>query len=213
MTERRSVLSVLLACAVAVAVPASDGAGQDRSGGRGPIVFVGSSIFHRWTQLEAQMAPLPVVNVAFDGSQTSDMLRILDSRVLPHRPSVIAYYCGSNDVDAGEPADAIVDRIRQFVVRATAALPATPIVFMSINRAPEKRDRWSVVDAVNARVEALARQSKSLQYIDVNPALFNSDGSPRMELYLADQLHFRPPAYEAFTKILKPVLTKAFEGR
>jgi len=26
-----------------------------------------------------------------------------------------------------------------------------------------------------------------------------------------DQLHLRPPAYEEFTKILKPVLTKALQ--
>src|ERR1043166_5581432 len=34
---------------------------------KGPIVFVGSSIFHRWTQLTSQMAPLPVTNIAFGG--------------------------------------------------------------------------------------------------------------------------------------------------
>ena len=42
---------------------------------RDGIVFVGSSIFHRWTNLTTQMAPLPVVNRAFDGAQTDDMLQ------------------------------------------------------------------------------------------------------------------------------------------
>src|SRR5215471_3909026 len=83
----------------------------------GPIVFVGSSIFHRWTALSAQMSPLPVVNLAFDGAQTRDMLGLIDSRVVPNRPRVVAYYCGSNDVDAGEGAEAIAGRIRQFMDR------------------------------------------------------------------------------------------------
>ena len=178
---------------------------------RAPIVFVGSSIFHRWTNLTDQMAPLPVINRAIDGLQTADVLRMLDTRILPDRPKVIAYYCGSNDVDAGEPAAAIFDRIRQFVVRVEAASPATRIVFVSINRAPEKEDRWDVVDAANHMVEAYAAKAKRLQYVDVNPALFNRDGTARIELYLSDRLHFRPPAYEEFTRILKPVLTKAYE--
>jgi lysophospholipase L1-like esterase len=193
-------------------VPSVSAAGQDEvTRSRGVIVFVGSSIFHRWTSLSKQMAPLPVLNRAVDGSETSDMLRILDSDVLPSRPKVIVYYCGGNDVDAGEPADAIVDRIRQFVVRVGTVLPETRIVFVSINRAPEKRDLWNVVDAVNRQVEAYAAGTKYLQYVDVNPVLFNHDGTPRTELYLSDQLHFRPAGYEELARVLKPVLTNAFE--
>jgi hypothetical protein len=105
-------------------------------------VFVGSSIFHRWTGLTAQMAPLPIVNLAVDGSVTADMLRMVDSRVIPLRPKVIAYYCGSNDVALGEPAHEIVGRIVRFIDRVSAALPDTRVVFVSINRAPSKEDRW-----------------------------------------------------------------------
>ena len=99
------------------------------------------------------MEPLPVLNRAIDGLQTEDVLSMVDSAVLRSRPSVVVYYCGSNDVDAGEPAPAIVGRIRQFIDRVATALPATRIVFVSVNRAPEKRDRWDVVDAVNRQVE------------------------------------------------------------
>jgi lysophospholipase L1-like esterase len=174
------------------------------------IVFVGSSIFHRWTNLTQQMAPLPVLNRAIDGTQTVDMLRMLDSDVLPSRPKVVVYYCGSNDVDAGEPAARIFDRIRQFVARLTTALPETRVVFVSINRAPEKRDLWKIVDAVNHLVEVYAGETKHLQYVDVNPILFNRDGTPRIELYLSDQLHFRPVGYDELARVLKPILTRAF---
>jgi lysophospholipase L1-like esterase len=175
-----------------------------------PILFVGSSIFHRWTNLTTQMAPLPILNRAFDGAQTEDLLRGFQSFVLPSRPRVIVYYCGSNDVDAGESPEAIVDRIQQFVRRVASALPETQMIFVSINRAPEKKDRWDVVDRVNRRIEAYAATTPRVEYVDVNPVLFNPDGTPRTELYLSDQLHLRPPAYEAFARVLKPVLTRAF---
>ena len=211
----RSRLATLLQVLIALAslVPAlaaaqSQAAPPSRGG---LVVFVGSSIFHRWTQLSEQMAPLPVLNRAIDGLQTADVLRMVDRAVLPARPKVVVYYCGSNDVDAGEPAGAIVGRIRQFVERVTAALPATRIVFVSVNRAPEKQDRWDVVDAVNRQVAAYAAQTTRLQYVDVNPVLFNRDGTPRLELYMPDELHLRPAAYEGFARILKPILKNAFE--
>jgi len=39
--------------------------------------------------------------------------------------------------------------------------------------------------------------------------LFDVSGKPRLDLYMGDELHLRPPAYEGFAKILKPVLTRA----
>jgi lysophospholipase L1-like esterase len=196
---------------VASLVPALVAADEDTAvRSQAVIVFVGSSIFHRWTNLTEQMAPLPVLNRAVDGTQTADMLRMLDSDVLRSRPKVIVYYCGSNDVDAGEPPTRIFDRIRQFVVRVSTALPETRVVFVSINRAPEKQDLWRIVDTVNHLVEVYAGETKRLQYLDVNPVLFNRDGTPRIELYLSDQLHFRPAAYEELARVLKPVLTQAF---
>jgi len=178
---------------------------------KGTILFVGSSIFHRWTQLTTQMAPLPVTNIAFDGAVTDDWNRLIESRVVPVRPKVIAYYCGSNDVDTGDSAVRIVARIRQFIDRVTKALPDTKVVFMSVNKAPEKRDRWDVVEDINRQIQKLAERDTRVRFVDVNPVLVNVDGTPRTELFMNDQLHLRPQAYEEFVKILKPVLTKALQ--
>jgi lysophospholipase L1-like esterase len=199
----------LVAAALFAVLTAAASAGTDPPPPAGGILFVGSSIFHRWTNLRMQMDPLPISNIAFDGAQTEEMLRLIEPQVIPRRPRVVAYYCGSNDVDAGEPSDAIVARIRQFVTRVTAALPETQVVFVSINRAPEKRERWQTVDAVNRQIEQDATANPRLVYVDVNPALFNADGSSRLELFMTDRLHLRPAAYEEFTRILKPVLTRA----
>jgi len=185
----------------------SVGSAQDK----GTILFVGSSIFHRWTQLTTQMAPLPVTNIAFDGAVTDDWNRLIDSRVIPARPKVVAYYCGSNDVDAGDSAVRIVARMRQFIDRVTKALPDTRVVFVSVNKAPEKRDRWNVVDDINRQMQKVAERNPRVEFVDVNPALSNPDGTPRTELFMNDQLHLRPPAYDEFAKILKPVLTKALQ--
>ena len=176
---------------------------------KGTIVFVGSSIFHRWTQLDAQMAPLPVRNIAFDGALTDDWNRLIDARVVPLAPAVVVYYCGSNDVDTGDAAAAIVGRIRTFIERLAAALPKTTFVFVAVNKAPEKRDRWDVVDDINRRVQQYAAAHPRVRFVDVNPVLLDAGGAPRMELFMNDRLHLRPAAYDGFAKMLKPVLEQA----
>ena len=202
MRHRRLVTLALAATLLAPALAA-----QREAGG---IVFVGSSIFHRWTSLSSQMTPLAITNLGIDGAVTADMLAMVNSRVIPLRPKVIAYYCGSNDVALGDPADAIVSRTVQFIERVSAALPDTRFVYVSINRAPSKEDRWDVVDEVNRRMQQYASEHPRVEFVDVNPVLFDAKGKPRFELYMLDELHLRPPAYEGFAKILKPVLTRAF---
>jgi lysophospholipase L1-like esterase len=180
----------------------------------GSILFIGSSIWRLWSTVAQDMAPLPVYNRAFGGSQTPDMLRHFDALVVPHKPRIIVYYCGSNDVNAGESADAIAGRVHEFAARVGKSLPGTKMIFASINRSPDKEKRWDIVDAVNARVrDDFTKEFAYLSYVDLNPALFDAAGKARVDLYLPDMLHFKPPAYVAFTEIMKPVLTKAWASR
>jgi hypothetical protein len=178
---------------------------------REAILFIGSSIFNQWTTLKEQMAPLPVFNRAFGGSRTWEVLHYMDKIVLPYKPRIIVYYTGSNDVNAGELAPAIESRTKAFVSRVHEALPGTRIYYVGINRSPDKRARWNVVDQVNGDLKALSATTPYLKYIDLNPVLFDAKGEPRGELYRPDGLHFFPPAYELFTAIIKPVLTEAWQ--
>ena len=84
-------------------------------------------------------------------------------------------------------------------------------MFVSVNRAPEKQDRWDVVDEVNRQIRVYASGHPRVVFVDVNPVLFNADGTSRLDLFMPDGLHLRPRAYEEFARILKPVLTSAFK--
>ena len=176
------------------------------------IEFIGSSIFRLWTNLGEQMAPLPVFNRAFGGSVTQDLLDRMDQIVLPYKPRIIVYYCGSNDVNAGRSAEEILANTRQFVKIVNEKLPGTFIYYTAIQKAPDKRARWDVVDAVNREMEQYSHENKKLGYIDLNPVLFRG-GSLREDLFLSDKLHFRPEstAYAEFAEVVKPVLMKAWK--
>jgi lysophospholipase L1-like esterase len=177
---------------------------------RGAILFIGSSIFKQWTNVVADMAPLPVFNRAFGGSRTSDILERMDQLVLPYESKVIVYYAGGNDINNREPAAAVFGRIHDFERRVHAKLSGTRIVFVAIDRAPQKRERWNTVDAANALIRDYCAVTPRLTFVDLNPATHDEKGEPRLELYRDDKLHFKPAAYEAFTAGIKPVLEKAW---
>jgi len=211
--RRLSLLAVSVAALVlaprVVAQPSPQSSPQ-----HGGIVFTGSSIFQFWTHLTDQMAPLPVLNRAIAGTVTQDMLDRMGQLVLPYQPRIVVYYCGSNDISAGEDAGPIIERTKRFIQVLHEKLPNTFFYYTSIHKAPEKRARWDVVEAVNREMERYSRQVKNVGYIDLNPVLFDSRGNTRMNLFLGDGLHFRPDstAYPEFSQIVKPILTKAWES-
>jgi hypothetical protein len=180
---------------------------------KGAILFIGSSIFRQWANLQQQMQPLPVFNRAFGGSQTADILFHMDKIVLPYEPRIIVYYCGSNDVNAARGADGIAGRFFEFVSRVKEKLPDTRIFYVSIIRAPQKRDRWDVVDSTNAMVAAFCSRTDRLAFIDVNPAFFDKGKNPRVDLFQKDQLHLVDTAYVEMAAIIRPVIARAWETK
>jgi lysophospholipase L1-like esterase len=182
-----------------------DAENPPKSGG---IVFAGSSIFELWSNLKNQMAPLPVFNRAISGTKTYQQLAYMDRLVLKYHPKIIVYYCGSNDVGEGSTAAAIIENFKKFVDRVAAELPDTKIVFASINRSPQKKAHWNVVDEANSGIKSYAEKNSRVVYVELNRALFDEKGEPRLDLYQKDQLHFKAAAYEEFTQIIKPVLQK-----
>jgi hypothetical protein len=178
---------------------------------KGGILFVGSSIFSHWKTVGEQMAPLPVLNRAFGGSRTADQLALFDQLITVYAPKIVVYYCGSNDLKAGiapEDPPSIFARFRAFAEKVQATQPGTSLVYVSATRSPDRVARWEQVDHYNALVRAYCTATPHHTFIDSNPALVDTEGHPRLELYVADKLHFKPAAYVVFTALIKPVLTR-----
>ncbi|NWG14564.1 MAG: hypothetical protein HXY20_13640 [Acidobacteria bacterium] len=137
----------------------------------------------------------------------------MDKIVLPYEPTIIVYYCDSNDINAGEKAEAISARFREFAASVHARLPDTQVFFVSINQAPQKQDRRDVVDDANRLVRGYCLTDRRLGFIEVKPGLFDGEGNPRLELCLEDKLHFKPHAYAEFAAVIKPIIAKAWGKR
>ena len=181
----------------------------------GGVLLVGSSIFKRWTNAVSDLAPFPVTNRAFGGSQTSHQLMFFDKVVTPCHPQLIVWYCGSNDIKGKRVAESILGRTEEWISRVKHIDPATEILLVSVIRAPQKhRDaQIDVVDAVNRGYEEIARTKEGVFYVDVNPALQSLTGESRVELYVKDGLHLNVEGYHQMTTLLKPAIEKVCEKK
>jgi lysophospholipase L1-like esterase len=174
------------------------------------IVFAGSSIFHFWTTLADDMAPLLVINQAFAGARMHSVFNAMDKLIIPYNPKIIVYYCGSNDINDGAESSDILSGFEKFVSAVKDKLPPTIVYFVSINKSPQKMDKWNVIDDSNEKIKNWCEETDRLCFIDINPPFF-SGGQSRTNLFFEDGLHFQPEAYLEFTKIIKPVLEDGWD--
>jgi len=176
----------------------------------GGVLLVGSSNFRKWTNAVTDLAPLPVTNRAFGGSQTSHQLMFFDQVVPPCRPGLVVWYCGSNDIKGKKDATSILERTEEWISRVKQMDSAAAVLLVSVIRAPQKhRDgQVAVVDAVNRGYEEIARSKEGVFYVDVNPALQSPTGESRVELYVPDGLHLNGEGYRQMTTLLKPAIEK-----
>jgi len=178
----------------------------------GGVLLVGSSNFRKWTNAVTDLAPLPVTNRAFGGSQTSHQLMFFDQVFPPCHPGLVVWYCGSNDIKGKKDAASILGRTEEWINRVKQMDPTTGILLVSVIRAPQKhRDaQIDVVDAVNRGYEEIARTKEGVFYVDVNPALQGPTGESRVELYVSDGLHLNVEGYHQMTTLLKPAIEKVW---
>jgi len=181
----------------------------------GGVLLVGSSNFRKWTNAVTDLAPLPVTNRAFGGSQTSHQLMFFNQIVPPCRPGLIVWYCGSNDIKGKKDVASILGRTEEWIRRVKEMDPSPGVLLVSVIRAPQKhRDsQIRVVDAVNRGYEEIARRKEGVFYVDVNPVLQNSAGESRGELYVEDGLHLNLEGYHQMVTLLKPAIEKIREKK
>ena len=176
----------------------------------GGILLVGSSIFKRWTNAVSDLAPLPVTNRAFGGSQTSHQLMFFDQVVPPCRPGLIVWYCGSNDIKGKKEPSSVLQRTEEWLGKVSQTDSSICVLLVSVIRSPQKRrdGQLEAVDAVNRGYEEFSRKKKGIFYVDVNPALQTPSGEAKAELYVEDGLHFNVEGYHQMTTLLKPAIDK-----
>jgi len=172
------------------------------------IVFTGSSSITFWKTLEQDMAPLPVINRGFGGSKMHQVAYYVDRIVVPYRPRAVVLFAGTNDIAGSKlrAAQQVFDGYLAFVQAVHAALPETPIYYISITPTPSRWGHWPLVREANRLIGACTRTDSRLRFIDMTDAILGPDGKPNRDLFRIDRLHPNQAGYAKWAATIKPVL-------
>jgi lysophospholipase L1-like esterase len=174
------------------------------------ILFVGSSSFTRWTDVQSYFPGYTIINRGFGGSTLADVLRFEEDVIFKYNPKEIVIYCGENDVASSDTitAKTVYNRFTTLFSEIRAVYPNVQVVFISLKPSPS---RWHMRDkaiATNEMIENYLKKQKNAEFIDVWKPMLGPDGKPRQELFVEDNLHMNAKGYAIWQKLIQPTLLK-----
>jgi lysophospholipase L1-like esterase len=167
----------------------------------GQVVFVGSSSIRLW-KLKESFPDVPVINRGFGGSQLGDAAKYAERIVTPYKPRVVVVYAGDNDLAAGKAPTVVRDDYKKFVAAVRGKQPDVKIVFIAIKPSPK---RWALADQAKEANRLVRAEMKDPNQVFVNvwPYMIGTDGKPRRELYVQDELHMTPEGYKVWVALVR----------
>jgi len=174
----------------------------------GRIVFIGSSSFTLWADMERDLSPLPVLNRGFGGARMQDVLRYAERVVLPYRPCAVVLFAGTNDIAWPKPAgpNQVYESYLAFVHCIHSRLPEVPIYYVGITPTLARWEYWPIAQEANRLIREDTLTDPRLRFIDLTDHLLGPDGKPDRSLYRFDKLHPNRKGYAKWTAVIKPIL-------
>jgi lysophospholipase L1-like esterase len=174
------------------------------------ILFVGSSSFTKWSDVQSYFPGYTIINRGFGGSSLPDVIRYENDVIFKYNPKQIVIYCGENDIaGSSEVTGQIVfERFEQLFKDIRAKYPTVPIIYISMKPSPS---RWSMKDKMiegNKLIKKFLEMQKKTVFVNVWNGMLGADGKPKPDIFIEDKLHMNAKGYAIWQKKLKPLLVK-----
>jgi lysophospholipase L1-like esterase len=185
------------------------------------LLVVGSSIMQRWTTITDDLAPVPVLSRAVDGSTAFQWLpgaaaAFWETRVTTQDNPALLLYLGSNDIANGNDFHDVYLRLNSILTEFWNEYPAAPVLYVSVIRSSLKAANGQAldVDDLNLMMDNLAFAEPRLHFVDINPALVDADGNAlEPGLFMSDNNHLTATGYERINQIIRPALLDMWNAR
>ena len=174
------------------------------------ILFLGSSSFRKWEDVQSYFPDYPIINRGFGGSTIPDAIRYVDDIVFPYQPKQILIYEGDNDLAASDKItpDSVLNRFEKLFTLIREKLPNTSIAFVAIKPSPSRQKLMPKMQQANSLVKDFLKNKKNTAFIDVYHKMLNKDGNPIQDIFLEDNLHMNAKGYDIWQKAIQPYLLK-----
>ena len=173
-------------------------------------LFIGSSSFTKWTDVQDYFPKHKIVNRGFGGSTLPDVIRYADDIIFPYHPKQIVIYCGDNDAASSETisADSILNRFKRLYQMIRSKLPRAEVTYISIKPSPSREKFFPVMDKANWEIKRFLEGERRADFVDIWHRMLDDYGQPRKELFGTDMLHMNKKGYAIWQKAIQPYLVK-----
>ena len=174
------------------------------------ILFVGSSSFRMWNDVQQAFPEHTIINRGFGGSSLPHVIQYAEDIIFPYNAKQIVIYAGENDLTESDTisAQTVYKRFQHLFHLIREKSPKTPVVYVSIKPSPSRAHLMPKMVEANGLIQTFLKQQKRAKFVNVYPLMLNSDGKPMQDIFLADNLHMNAKGYAIWKKALKPHLKK-----
>jgi lysophospholipase L1-like esterase len=174
------------------------------------ILFVGSSSFRKWIDVQSYFPGYKIINRGFGGSVFPDVIRYARDIIIPYHPKQVVIYCGDNDLASSDSVTAIMvaDRFRKLFQLIRNNIPDENIVFVSIKPSPSRLRLMPAMEEANRLIREFLTAQKNTSFVDVFHLMLDKEGKPIDEIFENDKLHMNAKGYRIWQQALQPYLLK-----
>ena len=174
------------------------------------ILFVGSSSFRKWTDVQNYFPAYSIINRGFGGSTLPDVIRYEKEIIFPYQPKQIVIYCGENDLAVSDTITGLVvfERFKKLFTDIRTKFPGIPVIFISLKPSPS---RWNMRDRMikaNQLIKDYLKHQKNAAFVNVWDSMLGKNGEPMKDIFLEDYLHMNAKGYAIWKKLIEPHLLK-----
>ena len=174
------------------------------------ILFVGSSSFTKWTDVQQYFPAHKIINRGFGGSRLLDVMMYADDVIFPYQPKQIVIYCGENDIAYNDTVSAqtVTNRFVTLFEVVRSIWDTVPVAFVSIKPSPSRDKFRPVVVEANKLIKNFLASKSNTVFIDVYSKMLAADGNPMPDIFIEDRLHMNAKGYAIWQKAIEPYLVK-----
>ena len=179
------------------------------------ILFVGSSSIRLWNTIKEEMAPYPIIQRGFGGSNSPAVLQYIEQIAYPHQFRAVVIFI-ANDI-TGSPNDFTpeqsTENFRKIVKILRKKYKKQPVFIVEITPSASRWKKWPLIQENNANLKAHCKKEKNLYFIETAQSYLNEKGEPRNELFKEDHLHLNHDGYLIWGKLIKAELDKRIKAK
>jgi lysophospholipase L1-like esterase len=174
------------------------------------ILFVGSSSFRKWTNVQESFPGYTIINRGFGGSTLDDVIRYAPAIIYPYHPKQVVVYCGDNDLASGKKMTGkkVYKKFVRLYDMIRKRLGNVDIVFVSIKPSPSRESIMPEMEQANDLIRNFMAQRAHAAFVDVYHLMLTPEGRPMDNLFVGDKLHMNEKGYKIWQAAILPYLDK-----